>query len=93
VNEESAMPVLWWSPTGGLIRGGTNGGYDDAVRLVPEGRELAARVQRVLTMTVSSWEEHAEEFDEDDPDGAQAWRSAAEELREVRDRLVPETKR
>lgn len=30
------VPVLWWSPTAGLIRGGTNGGYDDAVRLVLE---------------------------------------------------------
>ncbi len=34
MSEHSEMPMLWWSPTGGLIRGGTNGGYDDARRLV-----------------------------------------------------------
>jgi hypothetical protein len=39
-------------------------------------------------MTATSWDNHAAEFDEDDPAGAQAWRSAADELREVRDRLA-----
>lgn len=33
MSEKNGPPPLWWSPTGGLIRGYGNAGYDDAVPL------------------------------------------------------------
>lgn len=55
------MPKLWWSPTMGLIRGGTNGNYEDAVRLVPETevvaylREEAQRAARMDVPAAHQW--------------------------------------